>query len=325
MNEQDFLDAIRLDRTNDQLRLVFADWLDDHGDRRADFLRAQLAIAYLSIDHPVRRLVDPIYSTMIGSLDEKWRSETRHPRVQLDRGRCHCYGKSAMLQNQRITLHNGVQDFTVSAWEKLQLLIDQAAEIGAERFSPLNDLDQDEREQITSLPPSIGELTNLKELYLYGSHLRSLPPEIGKLTKLEKFAPYTSYSLHWFPYEITRCRKLADSTVSTRAIYGNYKSRTDFPSLSPWHQHSDVSSEFRNLYDQNWSELAVRSCSVCQRSFTDQQLHRYWISLRVGTDVLPLLVNACAQSCIDSLPPGAKDYVKSAHSGGKEVFQPKRM
>jgi len=38
--------------------------------------------------------------------------------------------------------------------------------------------------QLTSLPPEIGQLTNLTELNLTGSQLTSLPPEIGQLTNL---------------------------------------------------------------------------------------------------------------------------------------------
>ena len=39
--------------------------------------------------------------------------------------------------------------------------------------------------QITSLPESIGELTNLKYLYLNNNQLTSLPESIGKLTNLQ--------------------------------------------------------------------------------------------------------------------------------------------
>lgn len=51
--------------------------------------------------------------------------------------------------------------------------------------------------------------------------------------RLLAFEPYTSYSLHWFPYELTRCMNLRDSTVSTRALYGNIKYRPAFPRLHP--------------------------------------------------------------------------------------------
>jgi hypothetical protein len=50
---------------------------------------------------------------------------------------------------------------------------------------------------------------------------------------LEVFEPYTSYSLHLFPYELTRCANLRDSTVSTRALYGNFNFRPPFPRLQP--------------------------------------------------------------------------------------------
>ncbi|MER7694405.1 hypothetical protein [Streptomyces sp. NPDC097610] len=43
---------------------------------------------------------------------------------------------------------------------------------------------------------------------LYGSDLVRISPEIGTMTSLEEFTPYTSYRLHWFPYKITRRRKL---------------------------------------------------------------------------------------------------------------------
>ena len=74
-------------------------------------------------------------------------------------------------------------------------------------------------------------LTAVKHLVLYGSNLVRIPPEIGAMSSLEEFTPYTSYRLHWFPYEITRCRKLSRSTVSTRALFGNYKLRPPFPRL----------------------------------------------------------------------------------------------
>jgi hypothetical protein len=42
-----------------------------------------------------------------------------------------------------------------------------------------------------------------------------------------------------------------------------------------------------------------------------------WISLRVATDVLPLLVNACSTACASALPSGAEGYAQLPHTGGR--------
>ncbi len=45
------------------------------------------------------------------------------------------------------------------------------------------------------------------------------------------------------------------------------------------------------------------------------------VALQVGTDVLPLLVNACSKTCIQRLPPPAPGYVQKPHQGGKAFVQ----
>jgi hypothetical protein len=47
-----------------------------------------------------------------------------------------------------------------------------------------------------------------------------------------------------------------------------------------------------------------------------------WISLGVGTDVLPLLVNACSAACVDALPTPARNHVAVVHTGGPDLKQP---
>lgn len=49
-----------------------------------------------------------------------------------------------------------------------------------------------------------------------------------------------------------------------------------------------------------------------------------WISLWVGTDVVPLLVNACSQECLDALPPAPEGYAPGWHRGGAPAGQPTR-
>ena len=127
------------------------------------------------------------------------------------------------------------------------------------------------------------------------------------MTALEKFTPYTSYDLHWFPYEITQCKKLKDSTVSTRALYGNYKFRTIFPSLT----------EHRVQY---FGENTT--CSICGEAESTTAFNQVWISRWVGTDVLPLLANLCSESCFQALPSGAENYLSYPHKGGINLHQP---
>ena len=126
------------------------------------------------------------------------------------------------------------------------------------------------------------------------------------MSSLEDLDVYASHRLHWFPYEITRCRKLRDSRVSTRSLYGNFKDRPPFPQLS------DV-----NPLDRDRSR-----CSVCDRPLTEGDIHRVWISLRIATDVLPLLVHACSPACVDQLPAPAEGYVERPHTGGPSLEQP---
>ena len=146
----------------------------------------------------------------------------------------------------------------------------------------------------------------VKRLRLYGSALVRIPPEIGEMSALEEFDPYTSYRLHWFPYEITRCPRLTDSRVSTSALYGNYKYRPPFPKLP----------------QTNVDEAVPAGCSVCGGKFPPAGPRQRWISLLVATDVLPLLVHACSDGCIARLPQPADGYVPSPHAGGNSVRQP---
>jgi hypothetical protein len=183
-------------------------------------------------------------------------------------------------------------------------------------------MDLNDRKQILTLPPTIAKLKAVQRLLLYGSHLVRIPPEIGEMTGLEEFDLYTSYGLHWYPFEITRCRSLRRSKASTRALYGNYKYRPPFPKLRPQMMSANGRAEPEKLSLKRWKTETMRKCSVCDRLFEDQRLYRVWISLRVGTDVLPLLVNACSNKCLASLPKPADKYVQVPHTGGLNVQQP---
>ncbi|MBS1635689.1 MAG: leucine-rich repeat domain-containing protein [Bacteroidetes bacterium] len=210
--------------------------------------------------------------------------------------------------NNRISrIENDVQDRNSVAWKRLCDYVDKVALENREEFSPLEELGPDLFSQIHTLPETISKLKKVKKLWLYGSKLKRIPPEIGEMESLEYFDPYTSYDLHWFPYEITNCRNLKDSRVSTRALYGNFKNRMGFPRLT----HNPV----------RYFGATVK-CSVCKKETTYEHINQLWISLCVGTDILPLLANLCSGECEEKLPKPPKGYVQSPHKGGADLKQP---
>jgi hypothetical protein len=92
---------------------------------------------------------------------------------------------------------------------------------------------------------------------------------------------------------------------NTRCLYGNYRYRPPFPRLP-----------------QISPALVHATCSVCGGPFSRGQIHQAWISLRVATDMLPLLVYACSEKCIEDLPKPAFGYLQRPHFGGLELEQP---
>jgi hypothetical protein len=210
--------------------------------------------------------------------------------------------------NKRISkIDNNVQDRNSVAWKKLCNYVDKVATENGEEFSPLEELGQELFAQIYTLPETISKLKSVKKVWLYGSKLKHIPPEIGEMEALEYFDPYTSYELHWFPYEITKCKNLKDSRVSTRTLYGNWKNRMGFPRLT----HNPV----------RYSGDTV-NCSICNKTMTYEQTNQLWISLNVGTDILPLLTNLCSKECENKLPIPPKNYLQFAHKGGADLKQP---
>lgn len=203
------------------------------------------------------------------------------------------------LGREGTTLHLQEQDRSGRPWQRLIELVDVAAADGREVFAPAQDLGLEDWSQIITLPTSISKLRRVKHLQLYGSNLVRIPPEVGEMEALENFTPYTSYNLHWFPYELTRCRRLVDSTVSTRAIYGNPKNRLPFPKLP-------VPSR----------EIMPDACSICRGPFDSQGPLQRWLSLQVAKDILPLLVHACQTSCLEKLP-RTGDHRSQPHQGSR--------
>ncbi len=189
-----------------------------------------------------------------------------------------------------VRFHSDRQNPALSGWLHLLELVEEAAADGRPVFAPLRELSPAERREIVTLPPTIAKLTAVEVLDLHGSNLVRVPPEIGAMTSLRRFDPYTSYRLHWFPYELTRCRDLAESRISTRAVYGNHR----LPELRR------PTTGLTDLDPGTHGTEHVRSCSVCDGPVTE--LHQRWTVRRVATDSLPLLANACSTGCVAALP-----------------------
>jgi hypothetical protein len=249
-------------------------------------------------------------------------ADTASPARDVGRDTCACLDWPEWSESQLpVRFHAERQDTSAPGWLHLLDLIDEAAADGRREFAPMRELSPGERRQIITLPSTIAKLTRIQSLYLYGSNLVRLPPEIGALINLEEFTPYVSRRMHWFPFELTRCMKLRRSTVSTRALYGNYKSRLPFPQL---HSLDAISDNPDDLDPGIWGAETVRTCSVCAQPVAGRGLHQRWISLRIATDTLPLLVNACSPACVQALPPAAEGYVPGPHMGGPGLEQPER-
>lgn len=212
-------------------------------------------------------------------------------------------------RGREVRLHHEWQNENSDAWIRLLDLINDAVAHNVEEWTPGSLMPLEEWHSIVTLPPQIGNLKSVRKLSLYGSSLVRIPPEIGEMTALQDFDFYTSYRLHWFPYEITRCLQLKNSRISTRALYGNFKNRNPFPDLRRDNDFLD--------------SIRPKACSVCKVDL-DNSYKTRWISLNIATDVVPLLVFACSASCVDSLPSPPENYLLKPHRGGRSIEQPPR-
>jgi hypothetical protein len=234
-------------------------------------------------------------------------SVTKAANFRIHRGdHCSCLAARTKKGAPSIpNLHVELQDESVSGWQLLAHFVDDAANKQVTVLEPSAGITADNWRQVIALPSTIRELKSVRELRLYGSHLRRIPPEIGYIDGLADLDIYTSYSLHWLPYEITRCTKLKSSRMSTRALYGNAKTRLPFPRLS-----------------NSPEALRPKTCSICDGPFRSVAPQLWWITLRVGTDNVPLLVHSCSDQCTSSLPTPPPGYFQKPHKGGGGVGMP---
>lgn len=224
--------------------------------------------------------------------------------------RDHCACLSARKKDgapREPNMHAEPQDMGVPGWRKVEQLVDQTKRARSTRLEPSAHLPWDEWMQVITLPTGIASLIEVRTLFAYGSHLRRLPPEVGRMSSLEDLDIYTSYSLHWLPYEVTRCAKLRRSRMSTRALYGNRNTRLPFPKLT-----------------RPIDALLPQTCSVCDRPFGEKAPQVFWLTLNVATDIVPLLVHSCSKDCTLSLPRPPDHYFERPHKGGDGIGMPEK-
>jgi uncharacterized protein (TIGR02996 family) len=84
-----FLAAIREAPEDDAVRLVFADWLEDHGDdERAEFIRSQVTASRLDDLDPTRIRLDHRAAALLKQNEKKWLTPVRRiaQSCRMDRG-----------------------------------------------------------------------------------------------------------------------------------------------------------------------------------------------------------------------------------------------
>jgi hypothetical protein len=238
---------------------------------------------------------------------------------------CNCFAQHGMpVYAEEVEFHREKQDTKCEGWKRLLGLIEEAAADKREEFNLVQEfwgVELEELRKIVTLPPTISKLKSVKRFSVGGTRLVRIPPEIGEMTNLEEFDTYMCHQLHWYPYELTRCKNLTRSTLSTRSVYGNFKHRPPFPKLQPG-RDSTKDLDLNNMNPEIWGAVSIRTCSVCDKPLVNSGLHQVWISLPVGTDVRPLLVNACSDACIQKLPKPPENYVQEPHKGGLDIEQP---
>ena len=102
--------------------------------------------------------------------------------------------------------------------------------------------------------------------------------------------------------------KYYPNLLSPLKIYNKYyKNRMGFPRLD--------NNPVRHYGDKV-------NCSICKKEITYEETNQLWISLPIGTDIVPLLVNSCSKNCENALPKPPDNYVQFPHKGGSNLKQP---
>lgn len=84
METPDFEDAIRAEPENRDLRLIAADWYEERGDPRAEFIRVQLALQNLPVRHDWRSDMESREALLLAENQKRWNAPV-HRSLNLSR------------------------------------------------------------------------------------------------------------------------------------------------------------------------------------------------------------------------------------------------
>src|SRR5262245_38360740 len=132
-DEDGFLHAIRANPKDETAHLVYADWLDERDDPRADFVRLHLALRAAGPDHVDRVAGEHELSELRWGCTPDWLAvvepEGLQPRDPSERRACGCFEHQVRLWFPP-ALHAEAQDTECSAWKRLLDLVEEAAADG---------------------------------------------------------------------------------------------------------------------------------------------------------------------------------------------------
>lgn len=86
MKDDSFLAEIRRDPRDFDLRHVYADWLDERGDVRGEYVRLQVERSGMSLEHDPEGRLPTVCERMMqlrGEIDERWLAEMEQPSVMI--------------------------------------------------------------------------------------------------------------------------------------------------------------------------------------------------------------------------------------------------
>lgn len=137
--DEEFLSRLVDNPDDEALRSVYVDWLEERGDGRAEFLRAQREVRATEPDDPSRLLLEARLSRARRGLSREWLMRLEPERAHLlasTDAACDCL---APTRRAPLRLHSEPQDTECPAWLKLVEAIERVRATPTEAAGRLRD------------------------------------------------------------------------------------------------------------------------------------------------------------------------------------------